>query len=78
MDNYLLLKSLHVLGVVIFLGNIIVPSLPDSGGQSPGGLQRCGLFLSALQFPPRSENVDNSGATHRCSIFEILATEGTR
>jgi len=24
MDNYLLLKSLHVLGVVIFLGNIIV------------------------------------------------------
>jgi hypothetical protein len=24
MDNYLRLKSLHILGVVIFLGNIIV------------------------------------------------------
>jgi len=27
MDNYLLLKSLHVLGVVIFLGNIIVTAV---------------------------------------------------
>jgi uncharacterized membrane protein len=27
MDDYLLLKSLHVLGVVIFLGNIIVTAV---------------------------------------------------
>ena len=37
MDNYLLLKSLHVLGVVIFLGNIIV----TAGG---------GLSLTAPSF----------------------------
>jgi uncharacterized membrane protein len=38
MDNYLLLKSLHVLGVVIFLGNIIVTAVWKALADRTGSL----------------------------------------
>jgi hypothetical protein len=35
MDTYLLLKLLHLLGVILFLGNIIVAPNDDRFGASP-------------------------------------------
>jgi hypothetical protein len=51
MDNYLLLKSLHVLGVVIFLGNIIVTAGGGLSLTAPSFQQAAGAWHDVVPLP---------------------------